>query len=60
MESRVRTALLYDFYGSLLTKRQQGFMELYFGEDLSLGRLPGSLALAVKQFTILLIVPKQL
>ncbi len=37
MEARVRTALLYDFYGSLLTKRQQGFMELYFGEDLSLG-----------------------
>ena len=39
MESRVRTALLYDFYGSLLTKRQQGFMELYFGEDLSLGEI---------------------
>ncbi|MGI6129812.1 MAG: YlxM family DNA-binding protein [bacterium] len=39
MESRVRMALLYDFYGSLLTKRQQHFMELYFGEDLSLGEI---------------------
>lgn len=39
MESRVRMALLYDFYGSLLTKRQQRFMELYFGEDLSLGEI---------------------
>ncbi|NLG86534.1 MAG: YlxM family DNA-binding protein [Firmicutes bacterium] len=39
MESRVRMALLYDFYGSLLTKRQQDFMELYFGEDLSLGEI---------------------
>ena len=39
MESRVRMALLYDFYGPLLTKRQQHFMELYFGEDLSLGEI---------------------
>ena len=39
MESRVRMALLYDFYGPLLTKRQQYFMELYFGEDLSLGEI---------------------
>lgn len=39
MKSRVYMALLYDFYGSLLTKRQQRFMELYFGEDLSMGEI---------------------
>lgn len=39
MDPRVRTGLLYDFYGPLLTERQQRFIELYFGEDLSLGEI---------------------
>lgn len=39
MDARVRTALLYDFYGPLLTERQRRFIELYFGEDLSLGEI---------------------
>ncbi|NLY49547.1 MAG: YlxM family DNA-binding protein [Firmicutes bacterium] len=39
MDARVRTGLLYDFYGPLLTARQQRFVELYFDEDLSLGEI---------------------
>ncbi|MDI3538138.1 MAG: uncharacterized protein PWP12_483 [Bacillota bacterium] len=39
MDARVRTGLLYDFYGPLLTERQRRFVELYFGEDLSLGEI---------------------
>lgn len=33
--------LLYDFYGQLLTDRQKDFMELYYGQNLSLGEIAG-------------------
>lgn len=33
--------LLYDFYGQLLTERQKDFMELYYGQNLSLGEIAG-------------------
>ena len=36
---RVRTNLLFDFYGALLTKRQKEFVKLYFCDDLSLGEI---------------------
>ena len=34
-----RQSLLYDFYGQLLTKRQQQVMELYHGENFSLAEI---------------------
>jgi len=39
LEKTTRVNLLYDFYGSLLTKKQQHFIELYFDHNLSLGEI---------------------
>lgn len=35
----MRLGRLYDYYGCLLTEKQQSFMELYFLDDLSLGEI---------------------
>ncbi|MGI5963609.1 MAG: YlxM family DNA-binding protein [Lawsonibacter sp.] len=34
-----RMAMLYDFYGDVLTPRQKEFYDLYYNEDLSLGEI---------------------
>lgn len=39
LEKTTRINLLYDFYGPLLTKKQQNFIELYFQHNLSLGEI---------------------
>ena len=39
IERQVRTGLLYDFYGGLLTEKQRRTMELYYQEDWSLAEI---------------------
>jgi predicted DNA-binding protein YlxM (UPF0122 family) len=39
LEKMVRTGLLYDFYGGLLTDKQRQAMELYYLEDWSLAEI---------------------
>lgn len=38
-EKLVRVALLYDFYGPLLTEKQRLFIELYYHQDFSLAEI---------------------
>lgn len=39
LEKTNRVNILYDFYGSLLTRRQQQIIELYYQHNLSLGEI---------------------
>jgi predicted DNA-binding protein YlxM (UPF0122 family) len=39
MEKTLRMSLLFDFYGPLLTERQQDVFQMYFHDDLSLGEI---------------------
>ena len=39
MEKTLRMSLLFDFYGVLLTDRQQDVFQMYFHDDLSLGEI---------------------
>lgn len=46
MEKTLRMSLLYDFYGPLLTERQQDVYQMYFHEDLSLGEIGEQLSVS--------------
>lgn len=46
MEKTLRMSLLFDFYGPLLTKRQQHVFQLYFHDDLSLGEIAEQLEIS--------------
>ena len=39
MDKNVRVALLYDFYGEILTAKQLNAIDLYYNEDLSLSEI---------------------
>lgn len=39
VEKVAQMAMLYDFYGQLLTEKQQQLIELYYHHDLSLGEI---------------------
>ncbi|WP_282706326.1 putative DNA-binding protein [Fuchsiella alkaliacetigena] len=39
LERTVKIGLLFDFYGELLTDKQQQMIKLYFYQDLSLGEI---------------------
>lgn len=46
MEHFVRVYQLYDFYGQLLTAKQQQAVEWYFGHDLSLSEIASEMGIS--------------
>lgn len=46
MDKTLRMSLLFDFYGPLLTNRQQDIFDMYFHEDLSLGEISEQLSIS--------------
>lgn len=46
MDKIGRLALLYDFYGQLLTEKQQEIMVLYYEQNLSLGEIAEEMAVS--------------
>lgn len=46
MEKTLQMSLLFDFYGPLLTDRQQHVFQMYFHEDLSLGEIAEQLGIS--------------
>ncbi len=39
MEKNVRMAILFDYYGEMLTEKQKEYFDLYYGENLSLSEI---------------------
>ncbi|HBG09939.1 MAG: YlxM family DNA-binding protein [Limnochordia bacterium] len=46
MDKTLRMSLLFDYYGPLLTERQQDIFQLYFNDDLSLGEIAEELRIS--------------
>lgn len=46
MEKVLIISFLYDFYGQLLTEKQQEVIELYYSDDLSLGEISESMGIS--------------
>lgn len=53
-EKMAYTALLYDFYGALLTKKQSDILEMYWMQNLSLSEIAGILGITRQAASILI------
>lgn len=53
IEKNYRINSLFEFYQPLLTKKQNDYLELYYGDDYSLGEIARISMLVVKPYMII-------
>lgn len=52
LENSIQISILYDFYGPLLSERQQQLVDLYFNENLSMTEVAGSLGISKQAVSV--------
>ena len=52
LDETIQISMLYDFYGPLLTKRQQQLVDLYFNENLSLTEISSQVGISKQAISV--------
>jgi len=52
LENNIQISILYDFYGPLLSERQQELVDLYFNENLSMTEIASEIGISKQAVSV--------